>query len=123
MDQAAVHTAVAVLKRMDIDKPKGGRRRLQDGIQITVTHTVIGGQQAGTQCFEVLRAGTDEFRQRIAKMIALTKKDAIRPQAREYKPGILDQDTVKPYDFFESERVFPGLEYRLVPPLQPVSSS
>src|SRR3990172_4304677 len=90
MDQAAMHAAVAVLERVSVDKAKGGRRRLQDGIEPGVAHAVIGVQQAGAQAVKILWPGADEFWQGLTEMIAPAEEDAVRPQAREDKPGIFD---------------------------------
>ncbi|GBE11488.1 hypothetical protein BMS3Abin12_02076 [bacterium BMS3Abin12] len=118
MDQAAVHTTVTILEWVDIDKAKGGCCRLQDRVERFIPHAVIGSQHAGTQCFQIFGAGADEFRQGVVEMIPFTEEDAIRAQPRKDEPRVLDQDTMQANDFFECERVFPGLEYGLAPSFQ-----
>ena len=62
VDQAAVEAAVAVLVGVDIDEAEGGRRRLQDGIEIAFAHALVGREQAGDEVSQVFGARADELR-------------------------------------------------------------
>ena len=62
MDQAAVHAAVAVLERMDIDEAECGGRRLQHRVDAVFAHAVIRFQQAAHEIVEISGPGADEFR-------------------------------------------------------------
>ena len=66
MDQAAVHTPVAVLERMDIDEAEGGGRRLQHRVEAVFAHAVVRLQQSAHEIVQIRRPRADEFRQRIA---------------------------------------------------------
>ena len=46
MDQAAVHAAVAVLERMDVDETEGGRRRLAARGRAVIAHAIVRLEQA-----------------------------------------------------------------------------
>ncbi len=67
MDQTTVHTTVTILERVNIDKTKGSCRRLQNRIQTVIPHSLIGGQHAGTEYFDVFGPRADEFRQGITE--------------------------------------------------------
>ena len=69
MDQAAVHAAVAVLERMDIDKAEGGGRRLQHRVNAVVAHAVVRLQQAAHEIVQIIRPRADEFRERVAVVV------------------------------------------------------
>jgi len=69
MDQAAVHAAVAILERMDIDKAEGCRRRLQDRVDAVLAHAAVGFKQAAHDVGQIAGPGADEFRQRIAVVV------------------------------------------------------
>ena len=69
MDQAAVHTSVAVLERVNIDKAEGGRRGCQHRVDAVVAHAIIRLQQAAHEIVEIAGLRADEFRERIAVMI------------------------------------------------------
>lgn len=80
-----MQAAVAILERVNIDETERGRRRLQDRVKRALAHAFIRTQHSRRQILQVRRARADEFRQRIALMIALTKKDAVRAQAGAHK--------------------------------------
>ena len=69
MNQAAVHAAVAILERMDIDKAEGGRRRRQHRVNAIVPHAVVRLQQAAHEVAQIIGPCADELRERIAVMI------------------------------------------------------
>ena len=71
MNQAAMQPAVAILKRMDIDKAEGGRRGLQHRIDAVVAHAVVCLQQAVHEVLQIIRPRADEFRKRITVMVPL----------------------------------------------------
>jgi hypothetical protein len=69
VDQAPMHAAVAVLKRMDIDKSKGRGRGDQHRVDAVVAHAVVRLQQAAHEVAEIIRPCADELRERIAMLI------------------------------------------------------
>ena len=69
MDQAAVHAAVAVLERMDIDKAEGGGRCFQHRVNAVLAHAVVRLQQAVHQIVQIARPRPDEFRERVAVVV------------------------------------------------------
>ena len=62
VNQAAMKPAVAVLVRMDIDEAESRRRRLQNRINIALTHTLVCGEHTRQQTGKVVRTRADEFR-------------------------------------------------------------
>ena len=71
MNLTAMHAAVAILERMNINKAKGGRRRCQHRVNPVFTHAVIGFQQPAHEIVQIIRPGTDELRQRLAVMVPI----------------------------------------------------
>ena len=53
MNQAAMHTPVAVLERMDIDETEGGRGSLQDGVEAVIAHAVVCFQQTVHEILQI----------------------------------------------------------------------
>ncbi len=121
MDQAAVQTAVAVLERVDVDETEGGRRRLQHGVEFSLAHALVRGDHPLHQGLQILRARADEFRQRIALVIALAEENAVRPQARPREARVLDQHAMQAQDLVKRQRVLAGLQHGAAPPLQPAA--
>ena len=56
MNQTAMHAAVAILERMNINKAKGGRRRRQHRVNPAFTHAVIGFQQPAHEIVQTAEA-------------------------------------------------------------------
>src|ERR1700674_386572 len=121
MNQAAMQPPVSVVKMMDIDKSKRRGRCLQDCIYNVCAHSIVRFQHSSHQILEVRRPCTDEFRQRVAVVIALAQKHTIWPQADAHKPLILYQYPLKPNDLIKSKLVFARLQNGPAPPLQPVA--
>jgi len=46
MDQTAVETPVAVLERMDVDKTEGRRRRMEHGVELSLAHAFVSGNNS-----------------------------------------------------------------------------
>jgi hypothetical protein len=70
MDQATVYAAVPILERMDIDKSESGCRRHQHRVDAIVAHAVVRLQQAAHEIVQIIRARSDEFRERIAMVVS-----------------------------------------------------
>ena len=120
MDQAPVHPSVAILEQMDIYEPESGRSRLEDCVQAILPHAVIRVQQVCHQTIQVIGPGADELRQRIPGMVPFTQENAIVTQTRLHESGVLDEDSLKADNFFQSEWILPGLQDRAAPSLQAV---
>ncbi len=73
------------------------------------------------QGLQILRARADEFRQRIALVIALAQENAVRPQAGPREARVLDQHRMQAHDFIERQLVLSGLQHGAAPPLQPAA--
>jgi hypothetical protein len=58
---------------------------------------------------------------RIAVMVVLAEEDAVRTQTGANEPSVLDKNPLHPEDFFQRERVLPGLEQGPPPSLQTVA--
>ena len=89
-------------------------------IDAVLTHSIVGFQQSADQVGEILRPGTDKLRERIAVVVALAKKNAIRTQARLNEPRILNENALQPSDLVQGKRIFASLEDRASPSLEPV---
>ena len=114
-------TSVAVRERVYVDEPERGGGGLQHGIDAIVAHTVVGFEQARHQVVEALRAGADELRERIARVVAVAYEDAGRAQTGLYKTRVFDQDAVEVNDLIEGERVPSCLQHGAAPALQTVA--
>ena len=112
---------VAVLERVDMDKPEGRGRGLENRVDAVVAHAVVGFQHAGHQVGQILRARANELGQRIAKMVALAQEHATWTKARMHEAGVLDEDVVQPDDFTDGELVLSGLQDGTPPTLQSVA--
>src|SRR4051812_40863773 len=77
MDEAAVHSSIAVLERVDIDKSEGSRGRVDYGIHTVLTHPIVGFEQPVDEVGEILWPGADELRDRIATVVTLAEVDAV----------------------------------------------
>jgi len=116
-----VQTAIAVLKRVNVNEAKGGRGRLQYGIERIVAHAVICRQHARAQVPKRIRSGTNELRQRLARLISFADEYSIGTQACKGKPCVLGQHAVKSNDFFKSKFVLSCLENCPAPTFQTVT--
>ena len=67
---------------------------------------------------QILGPRADEFRQRIALMVALAEEDAVRTQTGVYEARVLDEDALQANDFVQRERVLAGLQDRAAPAFQ-----
>ena len=71
MNQTAMHAAVAILKRMDINKAEGGRRRRQHRVNAVVAHAVVCLQQSAHEIVQIIGPGADELRERLTMMVPI----------------------------------------------------
>ena len=61
---------------MDIDEAERRGRRLQDRVEAAFAHTFIGPQKTGEQGGQIIGARADEFRKRVAVLLALAEEKA-----------------------------------------------
>src|SRR5690606_38564620 len=120
MNETAVHTAIAILQRMDVDKAEGRGSGLQDRVNITHAHPRIDVQQGMHKVTQIIRTCADELRKWVAFMISFTKKHAIRTQPRSYKTCVLDQNALEPDDLVRRQGVPSGLQDGTTPPFEAV---
>jgi len=81
MNQASVYTSVAVLERVSVDKAKCGSRRLQDGSEPVIPHSVIGSQQQETG------GGQQLYRHRTARPSPGTDSRTYLSGSKDQTPG------------------------------------
>jgi hypothetical protein len=115
MNDAAMNTAVTILKGVNIDEPEGRGRSLQDRINPIQAHSVIGLNQFLHKGRQVLWPGSNKLGQRVTCVIPFSEKYPIGPEARMDESCILDQDCVQTQKFIQSQRMPAGLHHRPAP--------
>src|SRR5271169_6639169 len=80
MNETAMKSAVAVLKRMNVHEGKCGCRRLEHRIKRRVTHAIVGFDHPCHQVVQILRARANELWQGFALVISLSEKHSVRSQ-------------------------------------------
>src|SRR3990172_11606378 len=120
VDEAAVQATISVLQRVDIHETEGGGGGLQNGIKAGLAHPLVSFEQTLHKLGQVQGPRTDEFRQGITIVIALTQEDTVWTKAWPHEPCLFDQDAVKAHDFIEAELGPASLHDGAAPTLQPV---
>ena len=106
---------------MDVDEAERGRGRLEHGVEFSPAHALVRRDHSFHQGPQILRTRADEFRQRIAFVIALAEENAVRPEARPREARVLDQHRMQAHDFIERQFVLSGLQHGAAPPLKAVA--
>jgi hypothetical protein len=119
VDQATMQPAVAILKRMNIDEAECSRSGLEDWIDFILLHPVVCFEHCRHQISEILRAGADEFRQRISLIVAFAEKNSVGTKSSANKTPVLNEHTMEMEDFIEAQWSFTSLKHRTRPSLQP----
>ena len=77
MDDAAMHAAVAIIERVDVNEAKCGGSGFEHRVQIVLAHAGVRFQQAGYEFVQIARTRPDKLGQRDAGVIPGTEKNAV----------------------------------------------
>ena len=120
VDEVTVDAAVAIDKRMDVDKPEGQSGGSDHGIK-SLRRSPVKGNHAVDQGPQVIWPGADMVRDRHARIaVMFTDKTSFLPESKLHEARVADHDGLQPQELLKIDGPSSSLGDGLPPAPDPI---
>src|ERR1700733_3404464 len=120
MNEVTVDAAVAICKRMDVDKPKGQRGGSDYRIE-SLCRSAVKGNHAVDERSQIVRPGADMVGNRHARIaVMFSDKTTFVSKSKLHEARVADHDGLQPQELLKIDRASSSLSDRLTPAPDPI---